>query len=47
MPASLRFNNRRVHSGITDDASYVTPAEFEASYYNQKSSDREPVIVQN
>jgi putative transposase len=29
------FNHRRLHGEITDDASYTTPAEFEASYYRQ------------
>ncbi|MCL4137367.1 UNVERIFIED_CONTAM: hypothetical protein GTU68_010030, partial [Idotea baltica] len=38
------FNNRRVHGGVTNDASYVTPAEFEDAYYNQKSTDRTPVV---
>ena len=35
------FNHRRVHSGITDDASYVTPAEHEAAFYNQKPAAKE------
>jgi putative transposase len=26
------FNHRRLHGEITDDASYTTPAEFEADY---------------
>ena len=29
------FNHRRLHGEITDDASYITPAEFEAAYYRQ------------
>ena len=29
------FNHRRLHGEITDDASYITPAEFEATYYRQ------------
>jgi putative transposase len=29
------FNHRRLHGEITDDNTYVTPAEFEASYYRQ------------
>lgn len=29
------FNHRRLHGEITDDASYTTPAEFEAAYYLQ------------
>ncbi len=27
------FNHRRLHGEITDDNTYVTPAEFEATYY--------------
>ena len=27
------FNHRRLHGEITDDNSYLTPAEFEAVYY--------------
>lgn len=37
------FNHRRLHSGITDDASYVTPAEHEATYYRQDHPALEPV----
>ncbi len=29
------FNHRRLHGEITDDNSYITPAEFEATYYRQ------------
>ncbi len=29
------FNHRRLHGEITEDNSYVTPAEFEATYYRQ------------
>jgi putative transposase len=29
------FNHHRLHGEITDDASYTTPAEFEALYYRQ------------
>jgi putative transposase len=29
------FNHRRLHSGLTPDPSYVTPAEHEAAYYRQ------------
>ena len=29
------FNTRRLHGEITDDNTYVTPAEFEALYYRQ------------
>jgi putative transposase len=32
------FNHRRLHGEITDDNSYVTPAEFEAAYYRQNST---------
>ncbi len=31
------FDHRRLHGEITDDASYVTPAEFEAGYYRQST----------
>jgi putative transposase len=37
------FNHRRLHGEITDDNSYVTPADFEASYYRQESAA--PVAV--
>jgi putative transposase len=30
------FNHKRLHGEITDDSSYVTPAELEESYYSQK-----------
>jgi transposase InsO family protein len=29
------FNHGRLHGEITDDNTYVTPAEFEATYYRQ------------
>ena len=29
------FNHRRLHGETTEDNSYVTPAEFEATYYRQ------------
>ena len=29
------FNHQRIHSGITDDASYATPAEHEAANQTQ------------
>ena len=29
------FNHRRLHGGITNDASYTTPAEHEAAHYRQ------------
>ena len=32
------FNHRRLHGEITDDNSYVTPAEFEAAHYRQAAS---------
>jgi hypothetical protein len=31
----VHINHRRLHGEITDDNSYVTPAEFEATYYRQ------------
>jgi len=31
------FNHRRLHGEITDDATYTTPAEFEAHYYCQRT----------
>ena len=37
------FNHRRLHGGITDDANYTTPAEFEATYYRQDHPAHEPV----
>jgi putative transposase len=37
------FNHRRLHGGITDDASYTTPAEFDATYYRQQIPAPEPV----
>jgi putative transposase len=37
------FNHRRLHGEITDDASYTTPAEFEALYYRQKQPALEAV----
>ena len=32
------FNHRRLHGEITNDARYVTPAEFEETYYRQKTA---------
>jgi len=32
------FNHRRLHGEITDDNTYVTPAEFEAAYYRQEEA---------
>lgn len=37
------FNHRRLHGGITNDATYTTPAEFEAAYYRQQIPAPEPV----
>jgi hypothetical protein len=39
------FNHRRLHGEITDDASYTTPAEAEATYYRQPTTATE-VITQ-
>jgi acyl-CoA synthetase (AMP-forming)/AMP-acid ligase II len=35
------FNHRRLHGEITDDNTYVTPAEFEATYYRQSQAATE------
>jgi transposase InsO family protein len=37
------FNHRRLHGEITDDASYTTPAEFEAAYYSHNTAALEAV----
>jgi len=37
------FNHRRLHGGITDDATYTTPAEHEAAHYRQDQPAPEPV----
>jgi len=37
------FNHRRLHGEITDDNAYVTPAEFEATYYRQAEPALEAV----
>ena len=37
------FNHRRLHGEITDDNSYVTPAESEALYYRQNQAVEEAV----
>ena len=37
------FNHRRLHGQITEDNSYVTPAEFEAIYYRQTQAAFEAV----
>jgi putative transposase len=39
------FNHRRVHSGITDDASYTTPAEHETAFYNHKPAAKEAATL--
>ena len=39
------FNHRRVHSGITDDASYTTPAEHETAFYNQTPTTEQVVAL--
>jgi len=35
------FNHRRVHSAITNDASYTTPAEHETNFYNQPQAPKQ------
>ena len=37
------FNHRRLHGEITEDTTYVTPAEFEAAYYRQTAPALEAV----
>ena len=37
------FNHRRLHGEITDDNTYVTPAEFESLYYRQTATALEAV----
>ena len=37
------FNHRRLHGEITDDNTYLTPAEFEAAYYRQTSPALEAI----
>ena len=37
------FNQRRLHGGITTDASYITPAEHETAHYRQNRPASEPV----
>ena len=37
------FNHRRLHGEITDANTYVTPAEFEATYYRQTAPALEAV----
>ena len=40
---STGVNHRRLHGEITDDNSYVTPAEFEAAHYRQTAPALEAV----
>ena len=40
------FNHQRLHGEITGDASYVTPAEHEAEFYNQPTATTETVVTQ-
>jgi putative transposase len=37
------FNHRRLHGTITTDASYTTPAAWEAAFYRQTTPALEPV----
>jgi putative transposase len=37
------FNHRRIHGEITDDNTYITPAEHEAAYYRQAAPVEETV----
>jgi len=37
------FNHRRLHGEITNDNTYVTPAEFESAYYRQTAPALEAV----
>ena len=37
------FNHRRLHGEITDDNTYITPAEFEAAHYRQTAPALEAV----
>ena len=38
------FNHQRVHGNITDDASYTTPAEHEATFYNQPQATKQVAV---
>ena len=40
------FNHRRFHGEITNDATYTTPAEFEAAYYGQNPTALEALTQQ-
>jgi len=37
------FNHRRLHGGITTDATYLTPAEHEATHYRRNRPAPEPI----
>ena len=37
------FNHQRLHGEIANDATYTTPAEFEARYYRQTPTTTEAV----
>lgn len=41
------FNHRRLHGQLTDDASYITPAELEAAYYSHNPMALEAVTQQH
>jgi putative transposase len=41
------FNHRRLHGQITDDNTYITPAEFETLYYRQTQAARLAVTQQS
>jgi len=38
------FNHQRIHSGITNDTSYATPAEHEAAFYTQPQATEQVAI---
>ena len=38
------FNHQRVHGNVTDDASYTTPAEHEAKFYNQPQATKQVAV---
>ena len=40
------FNHQRLHGEITNDASYVTPAEHEARFYDQTTAATARVVTQ-
>jgi putative transposase len=39
------FNHRRLHGEITNDNTYITPAESEAIYYRQTTPAKEAVTL--